>query len=105
MVSNGGTAGGAADPRVAGLRAAVARLRRDLACHGAPAADREAAEEQLAALDAEAAGGAPVVTRLRGSLLLVTGALGSFSALRPGVDALRDAVDLFGLPAAGRPRR
>lgn len=44
------------DPRVVELRAAVSRLRRDLATHPADFADRVIAEDELAALDAMVAG-------------------------------------------------
>ncbi|MGB8946529.1 MAG: DUF5955 family protein, partial [Streptomyces sp.] len=44
--------------------------------------------------------GAPEVPRLRRSLLLVAGAIGSVSALASGLAAVRGAVDLFGEPGA-----
>ncbi|MER6856180.1 DUF5955 family protein [Streptomyces pilosus] len=88
--------GGQVDPRVAGLRSAVARLRRQLAAHPAEFRDRDVAEEELAALADLAAGDHPDIPRLRRSLLLVAGAIGSVSALGPGVRELREAVDLFG---------
>ncbi|MFF8411181.1 DUF5955 family protein [Streptomyces omiyaensis] len=88
--------GEAVDPRVAGLRSAVARLRRELAGHRVEFADRGIAEDELAALDAMAAGGAPEVWRLRRSLLLVAGSLGSVSALSEGLAGVRHAVELFG---------
>ncbi|MDX2292746.1 MULTISPECIES: DUF5955 family protein [Streptomyces] len=84
------------DPRVAGLRSAVARLRRELAGHRVELADREIAEDELAALDAMAVSGAPEVWRLRRSLLLVAGSLGSVSALAEALAAVRHAVELFG---------
>ncbi|HEY9438212.1 MAG TPA: DUF5955 family protein [Streptomyces sp.] len=93
--------GSGEDPRVAELRTAVSRLRRELAVHPAEFPDRGIAEEELAALDAMATGGAPEIPRLRRSLLLVAGAIGSVSALAPGVRDVRIAVDLFGEP----PRR
>ena len=93
--------GSGEDPRVAELRTAVSRLRRELAVHPAAFPDRGIAEEELAALDAMATGGAPEIPRLRRSLLLVAGAIGSVSALAPGVRDVRIAVDLFGEP----PRR
>lgn len=90
------------DPRVAGLRAAVARLSREMALHPVPASDREVAEDELAALDIQAATGALVTERLRRSLLLVHGALGSISALRAPLGDLRHAIDRFGtLPTRG----
>ncbi|WP_079040337.1 DUF5955 family protein [Streptomyces prasinus] len=43
-----------------------------------------------------AAGGNPEIPRLRRSLLLIAGAIGSVSALGRGLGEVRDAVDLFG---------
>lgn len=80
----------------AALRAAVSRVRRELAAHPAELRDRMAAEEELALMDAMAAGGTPDVSRVRGSLLLVAAALGSVSALADALAALREAVDAFG---------
>ncbi|GAB2860469.1 DUF5955 family protein [Streptomyces deserti] len=90
------------DPRVTELRVAVSRLRRQLAAHPKEFADRSIAEEELAALDAMAAGGAPEIPRLRRSLLLIAGAIGSVSALSPGLSEVRRAVDLFGGPVHGQ---
>ncbi len=84
------------DPRVDALRDAVSRLRRALAAHPARLPDRDAAEDELAALDAMARGGEPEVPRLRRSLLLVAGAVGSVSALAAALAELRAAVDRFG---------
>ncbi|NYE43686.1 DUF5955 family protein [Streptomyces fulvorobeus] len=95
------TGSGADDPRVTELRTALSRLRRQLAAHPADFPDRGIAEDELAALDAMAAGGAPEIPRLRRSLLLVAGAIGSVSALARGLREVRMAVDLFGEP----PRR
>ncbi|EPD66320.1 DUF5955 family protein [Streptomyces sp. 7R016] len=89
------------DPRVAELRTAVSRLRRELAAHPAEFPDRGIAEDELAALAAMTTDGAPEVRRLRRSLLLIAGAIGSVSALARGLSEVRDAVDLFGEP----PRR
>ncbi|MEU1468232.1 DUF5955 family protein [Streptomyces sp. NPDC005761] len=89
------------DPRVTELRTAVSRLRRELAGHPAEFPDRAIAEDELAALDAMAAGGAPEIPRLRRSLLLIAGAVGSVSALASALREVRIAVDLFGEP----PRR
>ncbi|MFI2640855.1 DUF5955 family protein [Streptomyces sp. NPDC018610] len=94
-------AGGEEDPRVAELRTAVSRLRRELAAHPAEFADRCIAEDELAALAAMVAHGTPEIPRLRRSLLLIAGSIGSVSALRPGLSQVRAAVDLFGRP----PRR
>ncbi|MGP9017755.1 DUF5955 family protein [Streptomyces sp. BR1] len=90
--------GSGEDPRVAELRVAVARLRRELAGHPAEFRDRAVAEDELAALDAMAVTGAPEVLRLRRSLLLIAGSIGSVSALSLAVKGLREAVDLFGEP-------
>ncbi|MFE9996665.1 DUF5955 family protein [Streptomyces avermitilis] len=89
------------DPRVAGLRTAVSRLRRELAAHPAEFPDRGIAEDELAALAAMAVGGVPEIPRLRRSLLLIAGAIGSVSALARGLADVRGAVELFGEP----PRR
>ena len=86
------------DPRVAGLRTAVARLRRELAAHPAEFPDRAIAEDELAALAAMVAYGTPEVPRLRSSLLLVAAAIGSVSALSRGLTEVRNAVELFGEP-------
>ncbi|MEU6402588.1 DUF5955 family protein [Streptomyces sp. NPDC046985] len=88
------------DPRVAGLRTAVSRLRRALAAHPAEFPDRAIAEDELAALAAMAAHGAPEIPLLQGSLLLIAGSIGSVSALARGLSEVRAAVDLFG----GSPR-
>ncbi|MCX3063008.1 DUF5955 family protein [Streptomyces beihaiensis] len=87
------------DPRVTALRAAVSRLRRELAAHPAEFPDRAVAEDELAALDAMAVGGSPEAARLRRSLLLVAGAVGSVSALGEALAQVRGAVELFGGPA------
>ncbi|PBC60627.1 hypothetical protein BKI49_29475 [Streptomyces sp. Tue6028] len=89
------------DPRVVELRIAVSRLRRELAAHPAEFPDRGIAEDELAALAAMAAGGIPESPRLRRSLLLVAGAIGSVSALSTRLADVRSAVELFGEP----PRR
>ncbi|MFF1545404.1 DUF5955 family protein [Streptomyces sp. NPDC058291] len=93
--------GGGEDQRVARLRTAVSRLRRELAAHPAEFPDRVVAEDELAALAAMTAHGVPEVLRLRRSLLVIAGAIGSMSALRRGLVDVRAAVDLFGEP----PRR
>ncbi|WP_443328628.1 DUF5955 family protein [Streptomyces sp. 8N706] len=101
-MAGSGQGAGTEDPRVAGLGAAVSRLRRELACHPADLCDRGVAEDELAALDAMVRAGTPEVPRLRRSLLLVTGALGSVSALAPALADMRRKIDAFGdLP---RPR-
>lgn len=86
------------DPRVAELRTAVSRLRRELAALPSEFPDRSIAEDELATLAAMVAGGAPETPRLRSSLLLIAGAIGSVSALARGLRDVRDAVDLFGEP-------
>ncbi|MEI7032586.1 DUF5955 family protein [Streptomyces pratensis] len=93
--------GSGEDPRVAGLRTAVSRLRRELAAHPADFPDRPIAEDELAALDAMALGGVPEIPRLRRSLLLIAGAIGSVSALAAALREVRNAVDLFGEPPRG----
>ncbi|MEW1777157.1 DUF5955 family protein [Streptomyces sp. NPDC086777] len=87
------------DPRVTELRTAVSRLRRELAAHPAEFPDRAIAEDELAALAAMATGGMPEIPRLRRSLLLIAGAIGSMSALSRGLSDVRQAVDLFGEPS------
>ncbi|MFE9093233.1 DUF5955 family protein [Streptomyces sp. NPDC007264] len=89
------------DPRVTGLRTAVSRLRRELAAHPAEFPDRAVAEDELATLAAMAAGGAPEIPRLRRSLLLIAGAIGSVSALAGSLADVRSAVELFGEPRRG----
>ncbi|MFC4467575.1 DUF5955 family protein [Streptomyces xiangluensis] len=86
------------DPRVAELRTAVSRLRRELAAHPAELPDRGIAEDELAALAAMTVSGIPEVPRLRRSLLLIAGSIGSVSALAPGLQDVRSAVELFGEP-------
>lgn len=86
------------DPRVAELRTAVSRLRRELAAHRAEFPDRDIAEDELAALAAMTIDGTPEVPRLRRSLLLIAGAIGSVSALNRGLTEVRNAVELFGEP-------
>ncbi|MEU7033028.1 DUF5955 family protein [Streptomyces sp. NPDC046237] len=92
------TTGSGVDPRVVELRAAVSRLRRELAGHPAEFTDRGIAEDELAALDAMAVSGVPEVRRLRRSLLLIAGSIGSVSALSNGLTSVRQAVELFGEP-------
>ncbi|WP_329414992.1 DUF5955 family protein [Streptomyces sp. NBC_00704] len=93
--------GGDEDQRVAGLRTAVSRLRRELAAYRAEFPDRVIAEDELAALAAMAVHGVPEITRLRRSLLLIAGSIGSVSALAGSLSDVRAAVDRFGEP----PRR
>ncbi|GAA3111759.1 DUF5955 family protein [Streptomyces echinatus] len=83
---------------MAELRIAVSRLRRELAALPADFPDRAIAEDELAALAAMAAGGLPEIPRLRSSLLLIAGAIGSVSALARGLGGVREAVELFGRP-------
>ncbi|MEV7869879.1 DUF5955 family protein [Streptomyces sp. NPDC088124] len=84
------------DPRVAELDTAVARLRRELAVYRSEFRDRAIAEDELAALAAMVASGSPEAARMRRSLLLIVGSIGSVSALRPALMGVRSAVDLFG---------
>ncbi|MEU3660962.1 DUF5955 family protein [Streptomyces sp. NPDC032940] len=86
------------DVRVTALRAAVSRLRRRLALLPTDFPDRAIAEDELAALAAMADHGVPELPRLRRSLLLVAGAIGSVSALSGGLAEVRHAVELFGDP-------
>lgn len=86
------------DPRVAELRTAVSRLRRELAAHPAEFPDRGIAEDELAALAAMAIHGTPEIPRLRRSLLLIAGAIGSVSALSRGLADVRNAVESFREP-------
>ncbi|MGW4031331.1 DUF5955 family protein [Streptomyces sp. NPDC004838] len=88
--------GSGEDPRAAELHAAVSRLRRELAAHPGRFSDRDIAEDELAVLDAMVASGTPEIPRMRRSLLLIAGAIGSVSALVPGLMEVRKAVDLFG---------
>lgn len=91
-------ADGRDDPRVDALRSSVDRVRRELAAHPARLSDRQAAEDELAVLEAMACRGIPETARLRDSLLLVAAALGSVSALGSSLAELRQAVALFGEP-------
>ncbi|WP_258534504.1 DUF5955 family protein [Streptomyces sp. PT12] len=86
------------DPRLLALRTALDRLRGDLRGYPARLADREIAERELMALEATLADGVPDTGALGESLLLIAAAIGSVSALAPGVHQLRKAVELFGVP-------
>ncbi|MFE5207089.1 DUF5955 family protein [Streptomyces sp. NPDC056600] len=85
---------------MAGLKAAVARLRRELASYQVEFTDRAVAEEEIAGLAALAAEGSPDPARLRRSLLLIASAVGSVSALAGGMRDVRHAVERFDSPAA-----
>ncbi|KAA6213182.1 hypothetical protein CP973_28280 [Streptomyces albofaciens JCM 4342] len=74
----------------------MARLRRELALLPAELADRTAADDELAALYAMVSAGSPDVSRLRRSLLLITGAVGSVSALAPALTDVRELIGLYG---------
>jgi hypothetical protein len=89
------------DPRVAELRTAVSRLRRELAAYPAEFPDRAIAEDELATLAAIATDGSPEIPGLRRSLLLIAAAIGSVSALARGLSEVRKAVDLFSEPPRG----
>ncbi|WP_149184680.1 DUF5955 family protein [Streptomyces sp. TRM49041] len=95
-----------ADPRVARLSTAVSRLRRELAALRGELTDRGIAEDELAVLAAMALGGLPPEPhRLRRSLLLIAGAIGSVSALAAALTDVRSAIDQFGdPPRSGSPR-
>ncbi|MGW7299381.1 DUF5955 family protein [Streptomyces sp. NPDC054829] len=88
--------GSGEDPRVAELRTAVSRLRRQLAALPAEFPDKAIAEDELASLAAMTVTGAPEIPRLQRSLLLIAGAIGSVSALSRGLSDVRSAVELFG---------
>ncbi|MFI6285174.1 DUF5955 family protein [Streptomyces sp. NPDC051018] len=88
--------GSGEDPRAAELNAAVSRLRRELAAHPGRFSDRDIAEDELAVLAAMVDGGTPEIPRMRRSLLLIAGAIGSVSALAPALHQVRRAVDVFG---------
>jgi hypothetical protein len=83
---------------VAELRAAVSGLRRGLAALPAEFPDRAIAEDELADLAEMIDQGVPEGPRLRHSLLLLAGAIGSVSALSPALTEVRHAVELFGEP-------
>ncbi len=95
-VEQGCVTGDGEDPRVTELRAAVSHLRRELAGHPAELPDRGVAEDELASVHAMALSGAPEIMRLRRSLLLVAGSIGSVSALAGALRRVRDAIELFG---------
>ncbi|MEU3710913.1 DUF5955 family protein [Streptomyces catenulae] len=90
------------DPRRYELRTAVARLRRELALLSYELPDRAVADDELAALDAMVREGLPEVPRLRRSLLLIAGAVGSVSALSPALADVRAGVERFGGPPGRR---
>ncbi len=94
----GGDGAAAPDPRVTGLATAVAQMRVALDAYPVELRDRRPAEDQLDALAAMARSGTPDVPSLRQSLLLISAALGSVSALAAPLAALRGAVELFGRP-------
>ncbi|CAM5227321.1 putative protein OS=Streptomyces cyaneofuscatus OX=66883 GN=G3I52_02350 PE=4 SV=1 [Streptomyces cyaneofuscatus] len=48
-----------------------------------------------------AVGGVPEIPRMRSSLLLLAGSIGSVSALAAALRDVRNAVDLFGEPPRG----
>ncbi|MCK1797175.1 DUF5955 family protein [Streptomyces sp. XM4193] len=77
------------------LAEAVSALRLALAGHQADLPDREAAEEQLTALDVMAAAEVLDPDQLRQALLLVLAALGSVSALADPLAELRDVIAGF----------
>lgn len=90
------TAGDPGAPDVGGLRRAVDRLRRQLAVLPGELPDRAVADEELAALAAMTVRGRPEAARLRRSLLLLTGAVGSVSALSPALSEVRARIEGFG---------
>lgn len=90
------------DPRIAELRRAVAQLRRELAEYPVELSDRKAADDELAALGQLVDSGSPEISRLRASLLLIAGAVGSVSALASALSEVRKAVELFSGPPQRR---
>lgn len=88
--------GSGKDPRTTALGVAVSRLRRELAGHPGHLPDQGIAEDELSVLAGMVAAGRPEVPRMRRSLLLIAGAIGSVSALAPALMQVRNAVDLFG---------
>ncbi|MER6911929.1 DUF5955 family protein [Streptomyces sp. NPDC000594] len=93
-VTNSGTE--TKDPRMTALGVTVLRLRRELAGNPGRFPDRDIADRELVVLAAMATGGQPDIPRMRRSLLLIAGAIGSVSALGPALLQVRGAVDLFG---------
>lgn len=89
--------GAAARPGAAQLRAAVARVQRELAAYPPALPDRAVAEDELDELARRALSPTPPGPRdtepLRHSLLLVAAALGSVSALSDPLADLRQAVE------------
>ncbi|WP_328912705.1 MULTISPECIES: DUF5955 family protein [unclassified Streptomyces] len=93
-----------------GLREAIGRLECELTAYRRQLPDRAVAEDELRELARLAADTDRVLERpdtenLRHSLLLVTGALGSVSALRAPLDALREAVERLAPTPFPRPYR
>jgi hypothetical protein len=82
--------------RAAELGVAVGRLGRELAVHPGRFPDRDIAVEELAVLAAMVVSEASDVPRMRRSLLLIAGAIGSVSALTPALMQVRRAVDGYG---------
>ncbi|MBD0735069.1 hypothetical protein BGM09_18900 [Streptomyces sp. CBMA29] len=86
-------------PGAAELRAAVARVQRELAAYHPALPDRAVAEDELAVLARLAARPAPAAIRdaeaeaVRHSLLLVAAALGSVSALTEPLAELHETVE------------
>lgn len=87
------------DPRVEALGRAVARARHELDAYEAHLSDRAEAERELGVLDAAVRSAAPEVAELRQSLLLLTAAVGSVSALTGALAEVRKAIEIFGTPA------
>jgi Family of unknown function (DUF5955) len=95
---------GRREPRAVELAGAVARLRRELVKYPAEFTDRGVAEDELAALAAMIEAGTTEIARMRRSLLLIVGSIGSVSALSPALMEVRAAVEMFG-DAPGRNHR
>lgn len=84
------------EPRAESLLTAVTHLQRELAAYPNQLLDRTVAEDELVAMAREHSAQVP---RMRNSLLLIVGALGSVSALRPALTQLHQAINLYGVQA------
>jgi len=80
---------------VSALRAAAARVRRELDEYPAELRDRRMAEDALDTFGVLGGASAPDLAALRQALLVTAAALGSVSALSDGLAELRAAVELF----------
>ncbi|MEV7420211.1 DUF5955 family protein [Streptomyces sp. NPDC089919] len=87
---------GEEDTGAAALRAAVSRLRRELAAYRGSLPERAIAEDELATLAGMAPATRADLPRLHRCLLTLAGALGSVSALAPALKGVREAVEGVG---------